>query len=221
MDPEVAHYKRLLEMAFENAERSISKLPPEILQMEGMTGTKTRHFYNHLLQIPDARYLEIGTWKGSSVCSAMYGNSAKVLCIDNWSEFNGPKQEFLANFETYKGSNDACFLEKDCFQVDTSTLSKFNIFLYDGNHEEASHYKALVHYLPCMEDRFIFIVDDWNWDYVRKGTLDSIETLGLEILYKKSIRLTQDNSHTPLEKAKQTWWNGIFVALLQKPPPPN
>ena len=29
--------------------------------MDGMTGKKTRHFYNNLLNTEDARYLEIGT----------------------------------------------------------------------------------------------------------------------------------------------------------------
>ena len=37
-----------------------------------MTGIKTRHFYNNILNTDDARYLEIGAWKGSSICSAMY-----------------------------------------------------------------------------------------------------------------------------------------------------
>jgi len=71
--------------------------------MEGMSSTKTRHFYNNLLQMTDARYLEIGTYKGSSVCSAMFNNRAKVICIDNWSEFGGPRSEFLINFKKYQG----------------------------------------------------------------------------------------------------------------------
>ena len=107
-----------IETAFENADKGESKITDGLLKMEGMSGKKTRHFYNNLLNINDARYLEIGTWKGSSVCSAMYGNKAKVVCIDNWSEFGGPKSEFLTNFNKYKGVNDARFIEQDCFKVD-------------------------------------------------------------------------------------------------------
>jgi hypothetical protein len=80
-------YKTLIETAFKNAENNISKNTNDIINMEGMSGTKTRHFYNNLLNTEDSRYLEIGTWKSSSVCSAMCGNKAKVVCIDNWSEF--------------------------------------------------------------------------------------------------------------------------------------
>jgi hypothetical protein len=209
-------YKTLLERAFQNAEKKISKITNDIINMEGMTGTKTRHFYNNLLNTDDARYLEIGTWKGSSVCSAMYKNKAKIICIDNWSEFGGPKDEFVNNFNKFKGENDATFIESDCFKVDVSILPKFNIYMYDGNHTNESHYKALLHYYNCLDDIFIFIVDDWNWKDVRDGTFESIKKLNLKVLFDRRIRLTWDNSHTPQPQASQTWHNGIYVAILQK-----
>jgi len=205
-------YKNLLDKSFEQAENNISKITNDIINMEGMSGTKTRHFYNNLLNTEDARYLEIGTWKGSSVCSAMCGNKAKVVCIDNWSEFGGPKNEFLMNFEKFKGSNDAIFIESDCYNIDVSTLQKFNIYMYDGNHTNESHYKALKYFYNCLDDIFIFIVDDWNWEDVRDGTNRSIKNLNLKILYEKSIILPFDNSIKP----EPTWWNGIYVAILQK-----
>ena len=209
-------YKTLIENSYKNAENNISKITNEIINMDGMSGTKTRHFYNNLLNTEDVRYLEIGTWKGSSVCSAMCGNKATVVCIDNWSEFGGPKAEFLINFEKFKGENNATFIENDCFKVDTSVLPKFNIYMYDGNHSIDSHYNALVHYYNCLDDIFIFIVDDWNMSDIREGTINSIKKLNLKVLYEKEIRLTWDNSHTPVPEAKKSWWNGIYIAILEK-----
>jgi len=208
MESKASLYESIIENAFHNAENGVSKITTDIIGMEGMTGTKTRHFYNNLLTIEDARYLEIGTWKGSSVCSAMCGNQAKVVCIDNWSEFDGPKGEFLTHFEKYKGKNDALFMESDCFQVDVSQLPTFNIYMYDGNHWEDSHYRALNHYYECLDDIFIFLVDDWNWDFVRDQTRKSIEDLKLTILYEKEIKYDHVSG--------ETWWNGIYVAILQK-----
>lgn len=201
--------KQHVELAFENAEKGESKITDGILNMEGMSGKKTRHFYNNLLNKDDARYLEIGTWKGSSVCSAMYGNKAKVVCIDNWSEFGGPKNEFLTNFDTYKGENEASFIEQDCYKTDISQFPKFNIYMYDGNHTKDSHYKALVHYYNCLDDIFVFIVDDWNWEDVRNGTYESFKQLNLSVLYEKEI-------YTPGNSTYETWWNGIYVAILKK-----
>jgi hypothetical protein len=208
--------RNIIDRAFENAETYTSKLTDELINMPGMSGKKTRHFYNNLLNNANLRYLEIGTWMGSTVCSAMCKNKATIVCIDNWSEFGGPKQEFLTYFDKYKGDNEAKFIESDCFKLDTSSLGKFNIYMYDGDHSRESHYKALTYYYYCLDDIFIFIVDDWNWQAVRDGTLNAINDLQLNILFSKQIRLTSDGSHTPELIARETWHNGIYVAVLQK-----
>jgi len=88
------------------------------------------------------------------------------------------------------------FLECDCFTLNIRELPKFNIYMYDGNHTEDSHYKALNHYYNCLDDIFIFIVDDWDWEKVRKGTKRAIDSLNLTILYEKEKRLCYDDSAT-------------------------
>jgi hypothetical protein len=77
-----------------NAENNVSKIDDkttegqEILTYEGYTGTKTRHLYNNICsdthKVP-IRYLEIGTWNGSSSISAVYKNNIEALFIDNLS----------------------------------------------------------------------------------------------------------------------------------------
>ena len=76
--------------------------------------------------------------------------------------------------------------------------------MYDGNHSEDSHYRALNHYYECLDDIFIFLVDDWNWDFVRNQTRKSIE----DILYEKEIKYDRVSG--------ETWWNGIYAAILKK-----
>jgi len=210
------HYKNHINNSFNLSNKNKSKINNDIIRMEGMTRTKTRHFYNNLLDFQDARYLEIGSYKGSSVCSAMYQNNATVLCIDNWSEFGGPKDEFLFNFNKYKGNNNANFIENDCFKIEPYTLPKFNIFMYYGNHTYDSHYKALFHFYDCLDDTFIYIVDDWNWKHVRDSTNDSIQKLNLNVLYIKEIILTNDDSITPEPELSNNWWNGICIFILKK-----
>jgi hypothetical protein len=206
-----------LTRSFERAKLGQSKCNLEILSMDGMSGKNTRHFYNNLLNMADARYLEIGTWKGSSVCSAMFRNSANVVCIDNWAQFNGPKNEFLNNFNKFKGSNNARFIEADCFKIDVAAMPKFNIYLYDGDHEEISHYKALTHYIHCMDDTFIYVVDDWNWKFVRDGTLRAISDLNLKVEHSIDFRTTNDDTHPVHGSSEQlAWHNGIFACVLTK-----
>jgi hypothetical protein len=212
-------YKQHIEQAYEDATEYRSKINQEIIAIQGMSGVLTRHFYNNLMSMEDVRYLEIGSWKGSTACSAMCGNNGTIVCIDNWSEWGGPKEEFLQNFEKHRGQNKATFIEMDCFDVDISQLPKFNIYLYDGNHSNESHYRALTHYYDCLDDVFIYIVDDWNVREIRDGTKRSIKDKGLKVLYEKEIRMTWDNSHTPFDVAGKYWWNGIYVAILQKQKP--
>ena len=189
-----------------------SKVVPEILNMQGMSGKKTRHFYNNICSMEDARYLEIGNWKGSSLCSAMCNNKITCVAIDNWSQFGGlrrAKKEFLINFNKFKGENNATFIEKNCWDIDVYKLGKFNIYMYDGDHTEESHYQALNHYFPCLEDEFIYLVDDWNREHIRNGTFESIKDNKCEILYKKEI-------FTPGNNPQNDWHNGICIFVLKK-----
>jgi hypothetical protein len=198
-----------------------SKVDNYILQLDGMSGKKTRHFYNNICSLPNARYLEIGVWKGSTTCAAMCGNQITCVAIDNWSEFDGPKNEFINNFNKYIGANNARFIESDCWSIDATSLGTFNIYMYDGNHAETSHFMALNHYLPALDNEFIYIIDDWNWKNVRDGTLNSISKNNLNILYQKEIFTTHDNSHPshwgPGGAGKLgDWHNGICIFVLQK-----
>ena len=42
-------YKSLIEKSYEDAEKNISKINNDIMNIDGMTGIKTRHFYNNIL----------------------------------------------------------------------------------------------------------------------------------------------------------------------------
>ena len=59
----------------ENSINYISKLNDDILNIHGMSGVKTRHFYNNLCSIDNIKLLEIGVWTGSTTCSLMYKNN--------------------------------------------------------------------------------------------------------------------------------------------------
>lgn len=204
-----------------NAENNISKVSNDILKMDGMSGNKTRHFYNNLLEYKNARYLEIGTWKGSSLCSAMYNNTSNIVCIDNFKGHENARDEFYENLNKYKGSNTVKFIEKDCWDDDIIPDEyKFNIYLFDGPHNPMDHYNSLKKYYKYLDDKFIFIVDDWNDYGVRVGTLRAIEDLNLNVTFKHEILLTSDNTHTPFYNNKcigrDSWWNGIGIFVLKK-----
>jgi hypothetical protein len=203
----VEKYIEHAKKAAEDANNKISKCTHEVLALDGMSGAMTRHFYNNLLNMEGVRYLEVGTWKGSSTCSAMIGNDADVTCVDNWSEFGGPKQDFLNNVEKFQGKNRLEVIETDSFETDLSGR-KFNVYLYDGHHSAESHAKALTHFISVVDDVFIFVVDDFDWQDTKIGTYKAIAELGLVIEYA--------NGHSSPGGAAG-WWNGTGVFVLRKP----
>ena len=197
----------------------------EILEYEGYTGTRTRHFYNNICnsdKVNNIKYLEIGTWNGSSSMSAVYKNKITGLFIDNWCQFGGDPNIFRENMEKFGKDAEVFLLESDCWKVDLNELNEvgpFNIYLFDGDHSELDHFKALDYYYSILEDMFIFMVDDWNWPNVRDGTMRAIDKLNLHVLFRHEEFVSQDElKGMPNHHGKKTWWNGIGIFLLSKTP---
>jgi hypothetical protein len=215
-------------LSIQNAEKGISNIDPEtqegkeILEYEGYTGTRTRHFYNNICssdRLSNVKYLEIGTWYGSSSISAVYNNSIDGLFIDNWSQFGGDPNVFTENISKFGSSSNCYLLEGDCWKIDLKNLeiAPFNIYLFDGDHSELDHFKALEYYLPVLDNEFIFMVDDWNWPNVRDGTMRAIRELDLFVKFRHEIFVSNDDlKDMPNHKGKETWWNGIGIFLLSK-----
>ena len=214
-----------------NARQEVSKIDPktddgqEILKYEGYTGTRTRHFYNNICnsnKLGNIKYLEIGTWNGSSSMSAVYKNNITGLFIDNWCQFGGNPDIFRGNMDKFGKDADVFLLESDCWKVDLNELNEvgpFNIYLFDGDHAELDHFKSLEYYYPVLEDTFIFLVDDWNWPNVRDGTMRAIDQLNLHVLFRHEEFVSEDElKGMPEHHGKKTWWNGIGIFLLSKTP---
>lgn len=193
---------------------NIHALPNPILELEGMSGVRYREFINRLIgHLPDPRYLEIGSWKGSTVCAALYGNQAKALCIDNWAQYGGPRAEFFSNLSLVQMPT---VIESDFRHVDYASVGSFNVMFFDGPHSETDQYDGVRLTQPALDNEHVLIVDDWNWRSVRIGTLRGIRDSSLNILSIIEIRTTLDNSHPTVSGKHSAWHNGTMIAVLQK-----
>ena len=209
------YFKLLVNNALIRADNNMSKLNDELLNAYGMSGKKTRHFYNNLLSYENIKLLEIGAYTGISTSSIMYNNEGKIVVIDNFTEFGNVKKEFLENIEKYKGRNNIDFYEEDCFKIDLKKLNtKFNVYIYDAGHTIEDQYNALVYYYDVLENIFIYIVDDWNHPPIREGTCKAIIDLNFKIIDIKEI--FTNHKHNREDNDIEGWWNGMAVFVLEK-----
>ena len=195
-----------------------SKLPPSVCNITGMSGQRYRTFINTLLETLDrSRYLEIGSWLGSTAASAIYANRVQALCIDNWSEFSGSKEKFLENMHKAKSeSADFHLIEQDFRHVNYHAIGEYNVYLFDGPPSEADHVAGITLAQPSLSDRFVLIVDDWNWPGVRKGTMRGLLAARCLIEASVQVRTTLDNTHPIKASGTSDWHNGYLIAVVSK-----
>ena len=215
-------YGSLLLQSFIKAMRLDHKLPEAISGMMGMSGRKYRYLINNLIYVlPGARYLEVGSWLGSTACSAIFGNILRLTCVDNWSQFEGPKDTFLSNVKAVSNKNTVfSFIEGDFRSVDYKSIGSFNVYMFDGPHDENDQYDGIVIALPALDDMFILVVDDWNLDRVRDGTRSAIKDCNINIECAIEIRTTQNNIQPTKNKFQDSeWHNGYYIASCNKKAP--
>ena len=230
-DFEKNSYSKNIKKSFFQALAMNTKLSDEIKFMPGMSGKKYRYFINNFVSLTDnPRYLEIGSWTGSTVCSALYGNTAKAVCIDNWITF--PEEEQVRKFfntenqkKTFEINTKKVitekvnfqFIESDFRKVNFNKLGKFNIYCYDALHDQKSQYDGIAFVQPALDNIFTLIVDDWNLEEVRKGTFNAFGDLGISIISKIDIKTTQNNTYPKLFHSHYSdWHNGYFIAVCEK-----
>ncbi len=213
--------KKIKEAILESLEKK-RKIDQWILNIPGLSGRKYRNLINNLIsKLKNPSYLEIGSFTGSTACSAAAKNTLKITCIDDWSqnffkEVN-PKEEFNKNINKCITSTSSLnIISKDFRKVDYSKIGKYNIFLFDGPHHFEDHVDGITLVQKALEKKFILIVDDWNWDQVRKGTYFAIENLNLNIIAKLEIRTTHDGSSALAFGQCSDWHQGYVFFVVEK-----
>jgi hypothetical protein len=210
----VADYISRVERSIENALQAKTKLTETQLLLEGMSSNKNRIFLNELLSYDasNVNYLEIGTWFGSTLISALYKNEVKsAVAIDNFAQFGGNYSKFVTNC-LESGVQNFKFLNADCFNLsaeDKSAVKDVNIYFYDGDHTHEDQRKALTYYIDGMKDVFIFIVDDWNHEPAKTGTRQGLIETNLTVHKEWELPANYNGD-------RENWWNGLYVAVCEK-----
>lgn len=205
-------------IAFQDALASRGALCDAAFRVQGYSGRKFRLFLNNLMfNLPDPRYLEIGTYHGASFCPAVYNNRLRAVSVDNWSQYGGQRSTFenyLAQFTSE--DTDIEIIEDDFINIDYSAIGKFNVLFYDGLHREIDQYNGVFIPRPAMDDKYILIVDDWNDENVRRGTFNGLRDGGVNIDYMIEVRTTLNGEFPAIARETSEWHNGALIAVVSK-----
>ena len=224
----IKHFENSLKKTHEINSKLVdgNLLSTGILKFHGMSGYMTRILLNNLADIEGLKYAEIGTFTGSTLFSAMFGNKINALCCDNWSQFGGPKETFNRNVRIYS-QGSAVDQKLQIIESDFNDLkfgddpwNDIDFYVFDGPHDRKSQCEGITKAYPGLSDRFILLVDDWNWGDPREGTFDAIKNLGITILKEFSVttdaEIYDEMGRVSNRFQNSAWHNGIAVFACKK-----
>jgi len=189
-------------------------MPYAIRIIPGMSGQRFRKLLNGLAQIPiSGSYLEIGTFKGSTACSALYKSQRSAILIDNWSEFGGPKKIAQENLNRFCSGSAILFMDLEFSEFYRAPVNqKIFLYFYDGGHSFEEQRLAVDLINSLNFDNLIFVVDDFSWETVQKATSEGLRFLN-SVVVKTWTILPSENDE--LFRYGE-WHNGYFICLISK-----
>ena len=211
--------------SIDNASLNKSKFIEEDYSIEGLSSNKIRHLLNNLCSYEDVKYLEIGVYNGSTFCAAIQNNNLIAYACDTWEDKNikpyrddvewsnidGSLETFISNVERYgTDETEINVLQGDCRSIQQKNIyHKINLIFYDGNHDFDVQKDSLQNVLNYVDEKFILVIDDCNFDGVVDSVDQFINTNKLTTIFKRLILTTELEDN-------QSWWNGIYILVLRK-----
>ena len=186
-----------------------STLKKELLKIESMSTYAIGYIINKICQQlgNDENYVNIGVWKGFSLIAGMLNTSCSVYGNDNFSQFDGPKEEFKKKFDLLKDQNKHFFYEcdyKDFFKEYDKLKKSISFYYYDGEHSYKNHFENLIIAKNYFKSGTIILVDDINFPQVDAATKDFISQYPKDYKILKDIKTANNHCHP-------SYWNGLFL----------
>ena len=183
-------------------------LRKELIKIDSMSTYAIGYLINRICKnlSKNQVYLNIGCWKGFSLVAGMINTECKVIGVDNFSQFTGPKNDFLKNFKNLKKNNHLFFEQdyKKYFESLDHAKDKFDFYFYDGEHSYDNQFKNLEIADNFLNVGSLVLIDDINFDEVYEGTLDFINKTKSKFKIIKEIKTANNHCHP-------SFWNGIMI----------
>jgi len=150
-------------------------------------------------------YCEVGMYQGGSHISALLGNSAKAIGVDNFAEFQGTN-----NFDqTYKNLCDFGVAQRTEirnmgykeFFAQLPPETKIQVYYYDGAHGYEPQLEGMELGFQFMQSGSVLIVDDLFYPEVTRAVNQFIANHVNQV----RVMLMIDS----MQAVDPVWWNGV------------
>ena len=200
----------------------VSNFDESTFDISGLSSNRVRHLLNSLCSNEGIKYLEIGSYLGSTFCAAIEGNELEAYAVDNWATDNlqpaeneteierSSYQDFRENAKRYKGDSKVRIINADCKNLVPEDLnSKVNLVFYDGDHSYDGQLESLETIKDLVEDTFILILDDANFAGVVESAEQFVRQNNFSVLFEQKLLNAVESD--------RMWWNGLHILILQTP----
>jgi len=152
---------------------------------------------------PGESYVEVGSYRGTSLIAAQLGNEGDFVGIDNFSMGDGSREQLERNLERFGAR--ASILEGDAFDVLRSGAlegRRIGVSYYDGPHGYEEQLEGMRLAEPYLADTALVIVDDTDWEQVERAVNDYLP---------RQPRVRELYRVEGKDRGRPEWWEGMVV----------
>jgi predicted O-methyltransferase YrrM len=155
--------------------------------------------------LPDNEsYVEIGTYRGTSLIAAALDNAGDFVAIDDFSFRDGSREQLERNLLHF-GVAGATIVEGDAFELVPGGVlgdRRVGVYYYDAAHDYDSQVRGLQMIEPYLADEALVIVDDSDWEHVARADRDYLASQPRAELV---LEIVGNDGGNP------GWWEGVHL----------
>ncbi len=159
---------------------------------------------------PDEIYLEVGTYQGGSLISALQNNAVRAIGVDSFAEFQETNsfERTAENLRTF-GVAERVELKNMGFQQffgQVDPAFKAAVYYYDGAHDYQTQLAGMEAAWSYLKPGSLIIVDDYTYPEVSRAinqfVANHIDGVKFQFVMGVPENMTERDEH---------YWNGIVV----------
>ena len=219
---EVERLKAHVINAVYKADNKTSKAKPKRINTEikGFSSTRIRHLLNNLCSLENCNYLDVGSYRGSTVISAVWDNDATGYAVDTFNfdmlssetTFHPQVKKALEDLLTvFNIQNKVNIIVKDIAKINKKDLNEqlMDVVYYDSSLNAKDIQSAVKNILPNTKIYSILVF----------ANTQNSEALAV---FEKAIIANLATIHYSLELKSRvigdsnTWWNGVKIFVVER-----